>query len=96
LAKRRARTLSGEPFVVKPKPLHRGTVIGSVLFGIGWSITGICPGPVFVSIGEGKLYGLAMLAGVLVGTTLLGLVQPRLAGVLGLNAAVPPKSEASG
>lgn len=89
IAKRRAKTIRGEAFTVKAKPLHKGTVIGSVLFGVGWAITGICPGPVFVSIGEGKLYGLVMLAGVLAGTALFGVAHPKLSW---LQRVAQPKS----
>ena len=90
LAKRGGKTFSGEPFVVKPKPLHRGTILGSVLFGLGWSLTGLCPGPIFVSIGEGKLYALAALAGVLVGTSLLGVSHPRLSALFRPFSSSPP------
>lgn len=61
LIKRRGRTASGQPIVVEVKPLHRGNVIGGLLFGIGWSITGTCPGPIIVNMGEGKLYAAAAL-----------------------------------
>ena len=67
LIKRRARTLHGEPLSVKSKPVHRGNVAGGVLFGIGWSITGMCPGPILVNVGEGKIYAVAALAGALIG-----------------------------
>ena len=36
--------------------MTRGTVVGSLLFGIGWSLAGMCPGPILVNIGEGKVY----------------------------------------
>jgi hypothetical protein len=75
---RRGRTLGGASLVVRPKPRHPGNVIGGLLFGIGWSITGMCPGPVLVNVGEGKLYALAALAGVLVGTAALGVSYERL------------------
>jgi uncharacterized membrane protein YedE/YeeE len=67
LLKRRPRTLFGQPLSVAPKPVHPGNVAGGVLFGIGWSITGMCPGPIFVNVGEGKVYAVAALAGALVG-----------------------------
>lgn len=76
--KRRGRTLRGEPLVVHPKPRHRGNLIGGLLFGVGWSITGMCPGPIFVNIGEGKVYAIAALAGALVGAYLLGRAYPKL------------------
>jgi len=92
LSQRRARTLSGEAFTVDPKPLNRGTIVGSVVFGIGWSMTGLCPGPMFVSVGEGKLYGLVALAGALVGTMLLSATHARLSGPLGLTPVRAPES----
>jgi uncharacterized protein len=72
LITRRGRTLRGGPIAIERKPLHRGNVAGGALFGIGWSLAGMCPGPILVNIGEGKLYALAALAGALVGAGLLG------------------------
>jgi len=66
--------------------------LGGMLFGVGWSMTGMCPGPIFVNIGEGKLYALAALAGALCGTALLGATYPRLRRPLGL----PPVSVGTG
>ncbi len=86
LLKRRGVTLAGAPLRVSPKPRHPGNVWGGILFGAGWSITGMCPGPILVNIGEGKLYALAALAGVLVGATLFGTLYERLSGPLGLPA----------
>lgn len=84
LLKRRGRTALGAPLVVKPKPRHPGNVFGGVLFGVGWSITGMCPGPILVNVGEGKVYALAALAGVLVGAGAFGVLYERLALPLGL------------
>ncbi len=69
--KRRQKTLFGQPLAVTPKPVHPGNVLGGVLFGIGWSITGMCPGPILVNVGEGKVYALAALAGALFGAAAL-------------------------
>jgi uncharacterized membrane protein YedE/YeeE len=55
----------------RPEPRH---VLGAALFGAGWSIAGTCPGPVAAMIGEGKLAGLAVGAGLLVGVA----IQPAL------------------
>lgn len=78
LLKRRGRTASGAMLIVRGKPRHRGNVAGGVLFGIGWSITGMCPGPIVVNIGEGKVYALAALAGALAGAAAFGVLYPRL------------------
>ena len=86
LLKRGGHTAFGAPLSVKPKPRHRGNVFGGLLFGAGWAITGMCPGPVLVNIGEGKLYALGALAGVLCGTTLFGVLYERLQQPLGLPA----------
>ena len=61
-------------------------VWGGILFGVGWSITGMCPGPILVNLGEGKLYAIAALAGVLVGASLFGTFYERLSGPLRLPA----------
>ena len=72
LIRRRGRTLLGGPIDIELKPLHRGNVAGGLLFGVGWSITGMCPGPILVNIGEGKIYAVAALAGALVGAAAFG------------------------
>ncbi len=84
LLKRRGRTVFGQPLELLRKPRHRGNVLGGVLFGVGWSITGMCPGPILVNVGEGKIYALAALAGVLVGVALFAASYRRLMQPLGL------------
>jgi uncharacterized membrane protein YedE/YeeE len=78
LIKRRGRTATGRPIEIELKPLHRGNIVGGLLFGVGWSIAGMCPGPIFVNIGEGKVYALAALAGALVGAGLFGAIYVRI------------------
>lgn len=84
LIKRRGRTITGEPLQIDLKPGHRGNIYGGILFGIGWSITGMCPGPILVNIGEGKVYALAALAGTLIGASAFGTLYPRLIKPFGL------------
>lgn len=78
LLKRYGKTATGEPLVVRPKPRHAGNLTGGLLFGIGWSMTGMCPGPILVNVGEGKLYALAALAGTLAGAYAFGAIYPRV------------------
>ena len=78
LIKRYGRTLLGRPIAIELKPQHRGNVAGGLLFGIGWSICGMCPGPIFVNIGEGKIYAIGALAGALIGAGLFGAVYTRV------------------
>jgi uncharacterized membrane protein YedE/YeeE len=84
LLKRRGRTLGGQRFAIELKALNRGSVAGGVLFGIGWSIAGMCPGPILVNVGEGKVYALAALAGALVGAATFGALYDRLRTLFGL------------
>lgn len=89
---RHGRTLSGDLISFEVKALNRGTVVGSLLFGIGWSIAGMCPGPILVNLGEGKLPALGALAGALAGSALFGVLYPRLQRPLGLPPLGPPSS----
>jgi uncharacterized membrane protein YedE/YeeE len=92
LIKRHGRTARGRPVKVELKPLHRGNVAGGLLFGIGWSMAGMCPGPIFVNIGEGKIYAIAALAGALAGTAMLGTLYRWLQPMFGL----PPLARGTG
>ena len=42
-------------------------IIGGILFGAGWAITGACPGPIYAQIGGGAWMALFTLAGALIG-----------------------------
>ena len=53
--------------VERPRPRH---VAGSVLFAIGWTVAGTCPGPVAAMVGEGRLVGLPVAVGLLAGVLL--------------------------
>ncbi len=93
LIKRRGRVLGGAPLHIELKALHRGNIIGGVLFGIGWSITGMCPGPILVNIGEGKLYAIAALVGALAGAGAFGTLYSRLQGLFALPPLVTGTGE---
>jgi uncharacterized membrane protein YedE/YeeE len=92
--KRRGRTASGQSLQIELKPLNRGTIAGSVLFGIGWSLAGMCPGPIFVNIGEGKIYALAALAGAVTGAAAFGISYERLQDLFALPPIARPKQRA--
>ena len=92
LIKRGRRTATGQPQAVEPKPLHRGNVVGGLLFGVGWSMAGMCPGPILVNIGEGKIHALAAFAGALAGAGAFGVGYGRLQRTFGL----PPLTVGTG
>jgi uncharacterized membrane protein YedE/YeeE len=65
---RRARSVLGTDFPAKPDPrLGHNLVIGSVLFGAGWGLAGLCPGPAIASLGWGGVGGLVFLLAMGVG-----------------------------
>lgn len=58
-----------------PVRFHPGLVPGAVAFGIGWAVTGACPGVVLAQLGQGTAPALASLAGILVGARLAAAVR---------------------
>ena len=73
-----AKTIEGQPIVYKPKPFHKGVVIGGTLFGAGWAITGACPGPIYAQVGAGAWLALITLAGAMIGMYLYALLKSKL------------------
>lgn len=49
------------------RTMHPGSIVGGVLFGAGWALTGACPSIVLVQLGQGHVSALATLAGVVLG-----------------------------
>ncbi len=72
------RTVTGEPITYKPKPFHKGVVIGGMLFGAGWAITGACPGPIYAQVGAGAWMSLLTLLGAMLGMYAFAYVKPKL------------------
>jgi hypothetical protein len=68
IAKKRALSLLGLPIQIPTsRMIDKRLVLGSLTFGVGWGLSGICPGPAIVLLGIGSIKGLtfvlAMLAG---------------------------------
>ncbi len=78
LKKLNASSVGGDPIVYQPKPYHKGVVIGGMIFGAGWAITGACPGPIYAQIGGGEWYAAITLVGALLGTFCFASVRSRL------------------
>ena len=73
-----AITMEGKPMNLSGKPLNKGTAFGGLIFGLGWALTGACPGPIFALIGNGNLVFLLVLISALLGTWTYGFLQNRL------------------
>ncbi|GAB2531319.1 DUF6691 family protein [Spirosoma aerophilum] len=72
------KTLSGESIVFRPKTFHKGQIYGGFMFGLGWAITGACPGPLFAQIGSGYGVVLFTLLSAIGGTWVYGLLYNKL------------------
>lgn len=73
------KTFDGEEWQLSPKNMSVPRYIfGGIIFGLGWALTGACPGPLFVLFGQGLwVVGLVILSATL-GTYVYGAVRDRL------------------
>jgi uncharacterized membrane protein YedE/YeeE len=73
------RDFSGSKIVFQPKEQSVIRYIaGGTIFGLGWALTGACPGPMFVNLGAGYLPMLLVVLGATIGTLLYGALQKKL------------------
>lgn len=72
------KTLTGDTVVIPDKKFSWGNVYGGLIFGLGWAITGACPGPLFAQIGSGFLVTSVTLLSAILGTWVYGLLREKL------------------
>ena len=74
------KSVSGERISIPARPLGSGIqyAAGGTIFGLGWALTGACPGPLFALIGNGVSVMIAAVASALAGTWAYGWLRPRL------------------
>jgi uncharacterized membrane protein YedE/YeeE len=72
------KTINGEVVEFHPKKFQKGQVYGGLIFGLGWAITGACPGPIFAQIGSGYVVVIATLLSAVVGTWTYGRFKENL------------------
>jgi uncharacterized membrane protein YedE/YeeE len=80
LRKARLKTIRGETIAIPPKDFGTGVrvAVGGILFGLGWGLTGACPGPIYALIGNGVTVMAVVLASALAGTWVYGFLKPHL------------------
>ncbi len=73
------RSVSGQQIDLTPKPFNRyGNLLGGIIFGCGWALTGACPGPLYALLGAGYWLALIPIAGAFLGVIAYGYARPRL------------------
>ncbi|WP_144884546.1 DUF6691 family protein [Leclercia adecarboxylata] len=77
LVKGKKRAFCGVPILLPANnTIDRTLVVGAILFGLGWGLAGICPGPALVLLGAGVGKGLLFILAMLVGMWLVNRVRP--------------------
>lgn len=72
------KTSQGDPVQVETRPFHRGQILGGLIFGAGWAMTGACPGPIYAQIAAGFPVVVVVLLSAIAGTWVYGYFSGRL------------------
>ncbi|AHJ97326.1 DUF6691 family protein [Hymenobacter swuensis] len=78
IKRNRLRTISGEEIRLADKQYSHGTWLGGLIFGLGWAITGACPGPLFAQLGSGAPAAAVMILAALAGTWTYSALRDKL------------------
>jgi len=73
------KSFAGEPLALRLKPFNKvGNLLGGILFGVGWALTGACPGPLYALLGAGYATILVPITTALLGVIAYGHLKSRL------------------
>lgn len=72
------KTIYGESIIFQTKEFNKGNIYGGLLFGLGWAVTGACPGPLFAQIGSGASVIAITLLSAIAGTWVYGYFRDKL------------------
>lgn len=79
IKRKKLKSIDGEEITIQPKkPTTVNYILGGTMFGIGWALTGACPGPLFILLGNGVGVIIVAILSALLGTYVYGLLRPRL------------------
>jgi uncharacterized membrane protein YedE/YeeE len=74
----KVKTIHGETIHFHPKKFNKGQIFGGFTFGLGWAMTGACPGPLFAQIGMGVFVISVVLLSAIAGTWVYGYFREKL------------------
>jgi uncharacterized protein len=87
----RVRALvTGEPVGWERTRPARRHIVGSAIFGIGWGVANTCPGPVAAQLGQGALWSLLTISGILLGIWIRGRQESPAAAATRARPVAPP------
>lgn len=72
IKKFKLKSIDGELIKLESKKFNKGQVYGGLIFGLGWAVTGACPGPLFAQIGTGATVIIVTLLSAIAGTWVYG------------------------
>ena len=72
------KSIYGETIEFHPKTFNKGQVYGGLMFGLGWALTGACPGPLYAQIGAGYPVIIVSLLSAIAGTWVYGYFREKL------------------
>lgn len=73
------KSLEGQEIEIAPKDKgFMRYILGGTIFGLGWALSGACPGPMYVLLGTGAFSILIVIAAALLGTFVYGLIMKKL------------------
>ena len=78
IKKLKIKTVHGEEITFTNKKFNKGQIYGGLIFGLGWAITGACPGPLFAQLGSGALAIIVVIASAMAGTWVYGKFREQL------------------
>ena len=79
IKKYKLKDIHGEVITIPAKEKGwKRVLIGGTIFGLGWALTGACPGPMFISLGYGYFVMLLVILGALLGTYTYGILKDKL------------------
>jgi len=78
IKKFKIKSFDGSEIVIPTKKFQKGNVIGGLLFGFGWAVTGACPGPLFSLTGYGYTVFIIPVLSATLGVYIYALVKDKL------------------
>ena len=78
IKKFKVKTIHGEEITFTNKKFNKGQIYGGLIFGLGWAVTGACPGPLFAQLGTGVLAISIVILSSIAGTWVYGKFRDQL------------------